>query len=58
MGGFKNAHDCVRAFSATDSTEDLRKIEILVLLLHGDDDQVVPIGVTGGTAVKILKKAR
>jgi non-heme chloroperoxidase len=56
MAGFKNAHDYVRPFSETDSTGDLKKIEIPVLLLHGDDDQVVPIGVTGGKAVKILKK--
>lgn len=56
MAGFKNAYDCVRAFSATDSTEYLKKIEIPVLLLQGDDDQVVPIGVTGRKAVKILKK--
>jgi len=55
MAGFKNAHDCVRAFSETDSTEVLKKIEIPVLLLHGDDDQVVLIGVTGGKAGKILK---
>jgi pimeloyl-ACP methyl ester carboxylesterase len=44
QAGFKNAHDCIKAFSETDFTDDLRKIDIPVLLLHGDDDQVVPIG--------------
>src|SRR5207248_2576092 len=43
MGGVKAHYDCVKAFSETDFTEDLKAIEVPVLLLHGDDDQVVPI---------------
>lgn len=54
QAGFKNAHDCIKAFSETDFTDDLRKIDIPVLLLHGDDDQVVPIGASAYAAVKLL----
>jgi len=53
--GFKNAYDCIKAFSETDFTEDLRNIDIEVLVLHGDDDQVVPITATGEKSVKLLK---
>lgn len=57
LAGFKNAHDCVAAFSETDFTEDLKKINVPVLLLHGDDDQVTPIGLTARKAVKLIKNA-
>jgi non-heme chloroperoxidase len=50
-------YDCVKAFSETDFTEDPRKIDIPVLVMHGDDDQIVPIGTAGLMAAKILKKA-
>ena len=43
MGGSKALYDCVKAFSETDFTEDLKAIDVPVLILHGDDDQVVPI---------------
>lgn len=43
MGGIKPQYDCVKAFSETDFTEDLKKIDIPVLVMHGDDDQIVPI---------------
>ena len=43
MGGTKPHYDCIKAFSETDFTEDLKKIDIPVLVLHGDDDQIVPI---------------
>lgn len=55
--GLKGALDCIRAFSETDFTEDLAKIDIPVLLLHGDDDQIVPIDASARQAVKLLRKA-
>lgn len=55
MCGYKAAYDCIKAFSETDMTEDMKKIEIPVLLLHGDDDQVVPIGASAELGVKLLK---
>lgn len=54
MCGFKGAYDCVKAFSETDFTEDLKKMDIPVLVLHGDDDQVVPIGASGLMSSKIV----
>ncbi|MCJ1328185.1 hypothetical protein MMC10_004860 [Thelotrema lepadinum] len=56
MCGFKNAYDCIKAFSETDLTEDLKKMDIPVLVLHGDDDQVVPIGASAHEAIKLLPK--
>jgi non-heme chloroperoxidase len=57
LGGIKAHYDCVKAFSETDFTEDLQKIDIPVLVMHGDDDQIVPIGAAGLLSAKILKKA-
>ena len=57
MGGIKAHYDCIKAFSETDFTEDLKKIDIPVLVMHGDDDQIVPIGSAGLMSAKILKKA-
>jgi len=57
MGGAKAHYDCIKAFSETDFTEDLKKIDIPVLVMHGDDDQIVPIGAAGLRSAKILKKA-
>ena len=57
MGGVKAHYDCIKAFSETDFTEDLKKIDIPVLVMHGDDDQIVPIGAAGLMSAKILKKA-
>ncbi|MFA6268139.1 MAG: alpha/beta hydrolase [Pseudolabrys sp.] len=56
MGGAKAHYDCIKAFSETDFTEDLKKIDIPVLVIHGDDDQVVPIDDSGKLSVKLLKK--
>jgi len=56
-GGMKAHYDCIKAFSETDFTEDLKKIDIPVLVMHGDDDQIVPIGAAGLMSAKILKKA-
>src|SRR6478609_4962365 len=58
MGGIKAHYDCVKAFSETDFTEDLKTIEVPVLLLHGDDDQVVPIADSALIGIKVLKHGR
>ena len=58
MGGIKAHYDCVKAFSETDFTEDLRTIDVPVLLLHGDDDQVVPIADSALIGIKLLKHGR
>lgn len=57
MGGHKNTYDCVKAFSETDFTEDLKKFDIPTLIVHGDDDQVVPIGCAGLASAKIVKNS-
>lgn len=57
MGGMKAHYDCIKAFSETDFTEDLKKIDIPTLVLHGEDDQIVPIGAAGLLSAKILKNA-
>ena len=58
MGGIKAHYDCVKAFSETDFTEDLKTIDVPVLLLHGDDDQVVPIADSALIGIKLLKHGR
>ncbi|KAJ5766573.1 uncharacterized protein N7511_004189 [Penicillium nucicola] len=55
---FKTAYDCVKDFSETDFTEDLQMIDIPVLVLHGDDDQVVPIGAAALKSVKLLPQGK
>jgi non-heme chloroperoxidase len=55
MGGAKPQYDCVKAFSETDFTDDLKAIEVPVLLMHGEDDQIVPIDNSARLAVKLLK---
>ncbi|EHK55666.1 alpha/beta fold hydrolase [Allomesorhizobium alhagi] len=55
MGGTKAHYDCIKAFSETDFTEDLKKIDIPVLVMHGDDDQIVPIADSALLAAKLLK---
>jgi non-heme chloroperoxidase len=57
LGGVKAHYDCIKAFSETDFTEDLKKIDIPVLVMHGDDDQIVPIVAAGLLSAKILKNA-
>ena len=57
MGGMKAHYDCIKAFSETDFTEDLQKIDVPTLILHGDDDQIVPIGAAGLMSAKIVKNA-
>jgi non-heme chloroperoxidase len=57
MGGIKAHYDCIKAFSETDFTEDLKKFDVPTLILHGDDDQIVPIGASGLMSAKIVKNA-
>ena len=57
LGGMKAHYDCIKAFSETDFTDDLKKIDIPALVMHGDDDQIVPIGAAGLMSAKILKNA-
>ena len=58
QGGLKNLHDCVKAFSETDQTEDLKKFDVPTLIIHGDDDQIVPIGISALTAHKLVRGSR
>ncbi len=58
QAGFKNVFDCVKAFSETDQTDDLRKLTVPTLFIHGDDDQIVPIDAASRAAAKIAPKAR
>ena len=53
--GIKNAYDCIKQFSETDFTEDLKKIDVPTLFVHGDDDQIVPIDAAAKAAVKLVK---
>jgi len=55
--GHKNTFDCIKAFSETDFTEDLKKIDVPTLVVHVDDDQIVPIGAAGLCSSKIVKHA-
>jgi non-heme chloroperoxidase len=54
MGGAKAHYDCITAFSETDFTDDLKAVTLPVLLMHGEDDQVVPIDASARTAIKLL----
>ncbi|HEY9126007.1 MAG TPA: alpha/beta hydrolase, partial [Acidobacteriaceae bacterium] len=57
LGGRKGLYDCIKAFSETDFTEDLKKIDIPVLVLHGDDDQIVPYQDAGVLTAKLVSNA-
>ncbi len=57
MCGFPGAYFCIKAFSETDFTEDLKKIDVPTLILHGDDDQIVPIAASALLSSKIVKGA-
>ena len=56
-GGAKAHYDCIKAFSETDFTEDLKSIDVPVLILHGDDDQIVPIADSALLSAKLVKNA-
>jgi non-heme chloroperoxidase len=58
MAGHKAVYDCIKQFSETDFTEDLKKIDVPTLVLHGDDDQIVPIADSAMLSSKIIKNAR
>jgi non-heme chloroperoxidase len=57
MSGHKNAYDCIKAFSETDFTEDLKKFDVPTLIIHGDDDQIVPIGASAMLSSNLVKDA-
>jgi non-heme chloroperoxidase len=57
QAGFKAVYDCIKAFSETDHTEDLKKFDVPTLFIHGDDDQIVPIGASALIAAKLVKGA-
>ena len=55
MCGHKNGYDCIKAFSETDFTEDLKIIDVPTLVMHGDDDQIVPIADSAPLSAKLLR---
>jgi non-heme chloroperoxidase len=57
LAGHKAVFDCIKAFSETDFTEDLKKFDVPTLILHGDDDQIVPIGASAHLSSKLVKGA-
>jgi non-heme chloroperoxidase len=57
QAGFKAVFDCIKAFSETDFTEDLKKIDVPTLIIHGDDDQIVPIGASAMLSSKLVKSS-
>jgi len=57
QAGLPSAYDCIKVFSETDLTEDLPKIDVPALVIHGDDDQIVPIGASAPLAAKLLPQA-
>ena len=57
MAGFPASYFCIKAFSETDLTEDLKKFDVPTLILHGDDDQIVPIARLGPAFFQVIKKA-
>jgi len=58
QAGFKGVFDCIKAFSETDQTDDLKKLNVPTLFIHGDDDQIVPIAASAHAAVKLAPRAR
>jgi non-heme chloroperoxidase len=57
MGGIKAQYDCIKAFSETDFTEDLKQIDVPTLVMHGEDDQIVPFADSGPLSAKLLKNS-
>jgi non-heme chloroperoxidase len=58
QSGLKNAHETLKAFSETDFTEDLKKMDVPTLVMHGEDDQLVPIKVTGMKSARLIRGAK
>jgi non-heme chloroperoxidase len=57
LAGFPAAYFCIKAFSETDLTEDLKRIDVPTLIIHGDDDQIVPIAASARRAVQLVENA-
>ena len=57
LASFKGVLDCIKAFSETDFTEDLEKFDVPTLIMHGDDDQIVPIGAAALRSSKLVRNA-
>jgi non-heme chloroperoxidase len=57
LAGFPASYFCIKAFSETDQTKDLKKIDVPTLILHGDEDQIVPIQASALQSVKLIKGA-
>lgn len=58
IGGIKAQYDCIKAFSETDFTEDLKSVNVPVLVMHGEDDQIVPFAISGAKTIKLLKNGK
>jgi len=58
QAGLKNAYECIKAFSETDHTQDLKKFDVPTLVLHGEDDQIVPVKDSGKKTAKLIKGAK
>ena len=58
MCGFPGSYFCIKAFSETDTTGDLKKFDVPTLILHGDDDQIVPIGAAAMKSSKLVPNAK
>ena len=58
MAGFPASYFCITAFSETDQTEDLKKFDVPTLILHGDDDQIVPIQASALRSSKLIRNAK
>jgi len=58
QGGVQNIYECIKALSETDFTEDLKRFDVPTLLLHGEDDQVVPVGITARKSEKLIKDVK
>ena len=58
IGDAKPQYDCIKAFSETDFTNDLKKLDLPTLIMHGDDDQIVPIGASAMQSSKLVRGAR
>jgi non-heme chloroperoxidase len=57
QGGLRNQLECVKAFSETDFTRDLKQFDVPTLIIHGDDDQIVPIGASAHASAKLITNA-
>ena len=58
QAGAKNAYECVKAFSETDFTDDLKKFDVPTLVLHGEDDQIVPVKDSARKSARLITGAR